>query len=570
MNQKIKIGVLVSIILIIIILVSSWFFLSKQDNKVKLKEDTGVSFSIVGDIIAHDSVNINAKDKYEELIDPDLLKMIQDSDIAFANQESMSSDKYEVEGYPTFNAPYSLIDSIAKMGFDLISIANNHALDRGKEPIKDTYNYYKDNYPDITVAGYNDSCNDMKPKTFNKKGISFSYNAFTYGVNVPSNLSNCNVNIINDDTYKEKIDALGKDKSDVNIVSLHFGTENESELTDQDKEIVQYLLDSGIEIIIGSHPHVLKPIEKTTNSEGNDALVMYSMGNFLSSQLDFEQRVGGIVNFNIVKEDNIKINDVVFTPTYQWYKYKNSDDILSRYDLKTLDLESLSLIDKDLTNDVVDYIKNIFDKEFLKYYPSKPYENINTLTEFNYLSLVNKQSCLPDTYEPKKIITPDVLGSTRTSKDVQVIDKSIEPNVIDLFNAAKEAGYNLVFVSGYRPYTTQEGLYNSYAGSEGIVEADTYSARPGCSEHQTGIAFDLSEQSVDKDGLFAFNNTDAANWVKDNAHKYGFIIRYPEDKEFITQYVYESWHLRYVGVEEATYMYEHNLTLDEYVFNMNK
>ncbi len=112
--------------------------------------------------------------------------------------------------------------------------------------------------------------------------------------------------------------------------------------------------------------------------------------------------------------------------------------------------------------------------------------------------------------------------------------------------------------SGFRSYETQTGLYQSYVASDGQENADRYSARPGYSEHQTGLAFDLTESS----GALLTEET-AANWLKENAHEYGFVVRYPEGKESITGYMAESWHIRFIG-DEAKAIYTSGLTLEEY------
>ena len=138
---------------------------------------------------------------------------------------------------------------------------------------------------------------------------------------------------------------------------------------------------------------------------------------------------------------------------------------------------------------------------------------------------------------------------------------SITQSAFNKMNAdAKSLGLNLWIASGYRSYWTQNTLYNNYVAADGKEEADTYSARPGYSEHQTGLAFDLN--SVES----SFANTDEGKWVKDNCYRYGLIIRYPKGKENITGYMYEPWHLRYVGVELATKLYNNGewITLEEY------
>ena len=131
-------------------------------------------------------------------------------------------------------------------------------------------------------------------------------------------------------------------------------------------------------------------------------------------------------------------------------------------------------------------------------------------------------------------------------------------------------GITMWIQSGYRSYTLQESLYNGYVKRSGRIEADTYSARPGHSEHQTGYAFDVC---ASKDGknypciTSGFNGTEPALWLKDNCYKYGFILRYPEGKDNETGYKHESWHFRYVGVELATKLYNNGnwITLEDYL-----
>ena len=126
---------------------------------------------------------------------------------------------------------------------------------------------------------------------------------------------------------------------------------------------------------------------------------------------------------------------------------------------------------------------------------------------------------------------------------------------------ALAVGFNLWIQSGYRPYVLQEKLYNNYVSRDGKAEADRYSARPGYSEHQTGLCFDINNPSK------SFNGTEEAKWINDNAYRYGYILRYPKGKESETGYMYESWHVRYVGKELAEKLYNNGdwITLEDYL-----
>ncbi|MBO4523491.1 MAG: D-alanyl-D-alanine carboxypeptidase family protein, partial [Ruminococcus sp.] len=124
---------------------------------------------------------------------------------------------------------------------------------------------------------------------------------------------------------------------------------------------------------------------------------------------------------------------------------------------------------------------------------------------------------------------------------------------------AAKLGLKIVCSSGFRSYDYQEELYNNYVSTDGVLAADTYSARAGHSEHQTGLAIDVNSISD------AFIGTAECEWLENNAHKYGFIIRYPKGKEAFTGFRYEPWHIRFLGVETATKVYESGLCLEEYL-----
>lgn len=139
------------------------------------------------------------------------------------------------------------------------------------------------------------------------------------------------------------------------------------------------------------------------------------------------------------------------------------------------------------------------------------------------------------------------------------LDSTTQSQFNTLSAAAAQEGLNIWLASGYRSYANQRDIYNNYVNLYGTETADTFSARPGHSEHQTGLAIDVN--SIDD----SFANTPESDWLAAHAHEYGFIIRYPKGKESITGYKYEPWHLRYLGVETATAVYNSGLTLEEYL-----
>ncbi|MBI5524872.1 MAG: CapA family protein [Deltaproteobacteria bacterium] len=519
----------------------------------------------VGDIIAHETVNQAAFDPatrtydYTKMLAP-VSRLLSQSDLLFANQESMASDNLGISGYPDFNAPFDLIDSLAGAGFNLLSIANNHSLDTGIGAMRDTAAYYARRYPQIAVSGYNSSCGDLRYAAFERGGLTFTFAAFSDRFDLEDGLDDCSVNIIGGDNFAGLVDALCSD-GDVNIVSLHFGVEDSTQVSERERAIVQNLLDRGVEVILGHHPHVLKPIIETQNGQGNDAAVAFSLGNFLHSQLLPQELLGGVLDFHVQKAGGrIEIRDVSIFLTYMYYVWgdKTHEDLLSRHDLMVLPLEALHRYSDYAQQDAARRLaEGIIDVKYLHYIPEAPYGRVSLVPDTSDpLMLVNKHFFLPADFEPADLVVPDVTMSGRTGGPVHRISASVSEHVADLFRAANAAGHELVFVSGYRDYKTQKTLYDEYVEASSVEEADAYSARPGHSEHQTGVAFDLSEKSVDMDGLDAFTGTTAAKWVAANVHRFGFVVRYPEDKQDLTQYAYESWHLRHAGPDAAAEMHE--------------
>jgi D-alanyl-D-alanine carboxypeptidase len=166
--------------------------------------------------------------------------------------------------------------------------------------------------------------------------------------------------------------------------------------------------------------------------------------------------------------------------------------------------------------------------------------------------IVNKKRPLPSTYAPSDLTT---VGST------QISNRAARP-LTDLIASAKNSGISLYTVSGYRSYSNQASTYNGWVSRDGRAKADTYSARPGYSEHQTGLAVDVGGGSCDLQ--ICFGSTQAGKWLAANAHRFGFIIRYPEGKQSITGYQYEPWHIRFVGTELANQVRASGLTLEQF------
>lgn len=169
----------------------------------------------------------------------------------------------------------------------------------------------------------------------------------------------------------------------------------------------------------------------------------------------------------------------------------------------------------------------------------KDVQVIDGVTYMNGIVIINKSYGVPASYDPG-------------------VNPVAEAKLQEMYQAAAEDGLTLWTASGYRTYEYQKELYEEYARRDGYAAADTYSARPGFSEHESGFTFDVNDPSSE------FNGSEEAEWLAEHCAEYGFIIRYPEGKEDITGFIYEAWHVRYVGEDIAKVIMENGITLEEY------
>jgi len=242
-------------------------------------------------------------------------------------------------------------------------------------------------------------------------------------------------------------------------------------------------------------------------------------------------------------EKNIKANvseDINLTnlKKEKYYLEKNLDRYLSY-----MKLNSDFSLGKVIRNVNVNLDKKQYEDTFKT--------NIND----GILMLVNKYYYLTEDYEPSDLVTLSAKYNKGTNSKMR---KEAANNFMKMADAATLDNIVIKNASGYRSYNYQVNLYDNYVKKDGKEAADTYSARPGFSEHQTGFVSDIN--IVDT----SFENTDAFLWLHDNAYKYGFILRFPKDKEDVTGYQYEPWHYRYVGKKAAKTIHDEELTLEEY------
>lgn len=202
--------------------------------------------------------------------------------------------------------------------------------------------------------------------------------------------------------------------------------------------------------------------------------------------------------------------------------------------------------------DIVTNVNTNIDNEFYN-------NDMDTDTSKGILMITNKFYKLTSDFEGLNLVK--VSEDDSMYGRTYYLNEEAYEHFKEMVSDARSIGLDFGIYSAYRSYDTQVNLYNNYVKRDGVALADTYSARAGYSEHQTGLAVDLRSRTMNTS---YFEETNEYKWLKDNAHKYGFIIRYPEEFVYITGYQFEPWHYRYCGKEAATIIYNEGITFDEY------
>ena len=374
-----KLPIFILLLIIIGLCVGIYFLINNESNSKgssnkssrktktieKVKKDTTKKMSLVavGDCLIHGAVYMDAKtgtDSYDfskmiELVGKEINKY----DLKYYNQETIiGGKKLGLSHYPRFNSPEEIGDNMVDLGFNLISLVNNHTLDKDEVGILNSNEYWKTKNV-ITAGTYSsfEERNDIK--VYEKNGIKYAFLAYTTttnGLSIPKGKEYL-VNVYSDTQAKEDIDKI-KTQVDVIIVSMHWGEEYVFEPTKEQKEIAQYLSSLGVNLIIGSHPHVIQPV-----SYVNDTLVIYSLGNFLSGQrpMGIDKIIGLMVGMDIVVKDNkvtfenidkslLYTYSTTYDTNYKVYPFKDLDDSILK-DYKTLETKYMDIVNSEVKYD---------------------------------------------------------------------------------------------------------------------------------------------------------------------------------------------------------------------------
>lgn len=334
----------------------------KKEEKIVKKEEK-LSLIMVGDALIHSTIYLDAKQSDGSYDFKPMLQFIkpivEDYDLKYYNQETiLGGTELVLSNYPMFNSPQEVGDAFVDAGFNMVSLATNHTMDRGEQGVLNSVEYWS-KQKDVVWDGQRASAEEReKVRIYKKNGIKyafFSYTTWTNGLETPVGKEYLN-NVYSDEKAQADIEKV-RDDVDIIIVAMHWGTEYSLGVSEEQEQIAQFLSEQGVDIIIGAHPHVVEPIEYV-----GDTLVIYSLGNFISDQLGTERLTGLMVACDITKKtegedvsitvDNVRA-DLLYTkhnraknfrvypyseltneilPNYMEYYEKYKGVVLSRYE----------------------------------------------------------------------------------------------------------------------------------------------------------------------------------------------------------------------------------------------
>lgn len=283
---------------------------------------------------------------------------IEAADVAVINQETVcGGSELGLSSYPAFNSPYEILDALADAGVDWITTSTNHAFDFGEQAILNQLGHVRENYPQMMVTGTHDSAEDAKTmRVLQRNGVRIGLLSYTNGLNglsLPEGKEYL-VDLIDEEKIAADVASLSE-VSDIQVVGMHWGTEYQFAPDDRQRELAQWLSDQGVDVIIGTHPHVLQPIQMITGEKGNETLVFYSLGNFVSAQDVNSRMLGAMAKWNMIydpQDGHVAIEDVRVEPTVMFFDAagKNVQVYpLSQYDDETASRHLLSLQGEDMS-----------------------------------------------------------------------------------------------------------------------------------------------------------------------------------------------------------------------------
>lgn len=346
-----------------------------ENKKEKKKEDIHIKMTAIGDIMCHNSQYNDAYNSSNGTYDfsyvfDDIKDYVSTADIAIGNLETTFAGKEKgYSNYPRFNTPEQLAIDLKEFGIDVLSTANNHCMDTNYEGLVSTLKYL--DQAGIEHMGTSETIekqNEILIKDVN--GIKIAFLAFTYGTNgIPIQKNkNFSVNLIDEKLILEQINLAKNEDPDLICVSMHWGIEYQKKQNTEQERLAELLFQNGVDIILGSHPHVLQPMEKRkitlTDGTTKDCFVVYSLGNFMSGQTKENTRNSIILNINITKNGETGetiLEDINYIPIYM---YKSATGKTQRY--KVIDIEKTIYNYENGKNTIGQAAYNVLKNELLK------------------------------------------------------------------------------------------------------------------------------------------------------------------------------------------------------------
>jgi len=340
--------------------------IERESITEEIPKEHSITFVAAGDNLFHESIlRSSFTDGIYDFshIYTEIKSIVENADLAFINQETvMAGESYGYSGYPRFNTPRSLARTLADTGFDILNLANNHAMDMGKDGLYSTLDFL-DTIQELTVIGARKEGESARIIT--KNNITLGFLSYTYGLNgfqTPPDNPNL-VSLINTEKMAEEIDEL-RPLCDFLIVSIHWGEEYRLEPDRNQLNLAQFFAQHNTDLVIGHHPHVLQRAQTITKEDGGETLIIYSLGNFVSQQTQRERIIGGLACLTFTKIDSapvqLSISDFGILPVITHYSrsfantkiyplYLYTEDLLSMHGLRSRD----SMLDMEFFDSVI-------------------------------------------------------------------------------------------------------------------------------------------------------------------------------------------------------------------------
>ena len=351
------------------------------ESSAKTEPDSYLTLCAVGDNIIYNTLYWQAEKRTGKSgiydftpVYAHVKSYIKGHDVSLVNEESpLATAVAAPSSYPAFNAPTSVGDALVDAGFDVVGQANNHALDMGEKGLLATLNYWK-TQPNISVIGATASPQDSYVAYYEKNGITLSFLAYTEmtnGRSLPQN-SKAKIYYTGDiETMKKQI-ATAKEHSDFVVVMVHWGEEYTNKPNANQKKLAQQMADMGADLILGSHPHVIQPIDTVRAKDGRDVLVYYSLGNFVSHQKKVDTVLGGLADLTLQKKGDtgkVSVQTAKFVPLVMHGDAPNGKNLTvyywSQYN-KTLAAKHYLALSGFDYEDASQYFHNIISEKYLE------------------------------------------------------------------------------------------------------------------------------------------------------------------------------------------------------------